>query len=140
MRGVGGGGVRCPLAAKRVHALGRACTHACENTAATRCAARLPAPPPEQGAATDARVYLEMYAPHEEGVTTGELRMLDIDTHAKPFHRDGVDLFVVGRGRGLGSRGVLVRLDTMCGCWPCACARGRGGGRHGEKGHPATRC
>ncbi|GIL93966.1 hypothetical protein Vretimale_245 [Volvox reticuliferus] len=58
-----------------------------------------------KGASTDARVYMEMYAPHEEGVSTGELRLLDKDTHAKPFGRGALDLFLIPcRNVGLPNR------------------------------------
>lgn len=48
-----------------------------------------------QGASTDARVYVTLYSAHEEGLNTGELRLLDKDTLGKPFGRDAMDLFVV---------------------------------------------
>ncbi|KXZ51726.1 hypothetical protein GPECTOR_11g173 [Gonium pectorale] len=48
-----------------------------------------------KGASTDARVYMEMYSAHDEGASTGELRLLDKDTHAKPFGRGALDLFVI---------------------------------------------
>ncbi len=60
-------------------------------------ACRSQCPRRTQGAATDARVFIEMFAPHDPTGTSGDLRLLDIDTHAKPFARDAVDLFVVGR-------------------------------------------
>lgn len=51
--------------------------------------------PHTQGASTDARVYVTLYSAHEEGLNTGELRLLDKDTLGKPFGRDALDLFVV---------------------------------------------
>ncbi|GLC54185.1 hypothetical protein PLESTB_000832700 [Pleodorina starrii] len=48
-----------------------------------------------KGASTDARVYVELYSAHEEGVSTGELRLLDQDTHTKPFGRGALDLFLI---------------------------------------------
>lgn len=47
-----------------------------------------------KGADTDARVYIEMYGPYDQ-VTTGELRLVNADTHQKSYTRDGLDLFLV---------------------------------------------
>ena len=68
---------------------------------------RAPRPYTAQGASTDARVFIEMYAPHDPTGTSGEVRLLDIDTHAKPFGRDAVDVFVVsGAGRAAARRSM----------------------------------
>ncbi|KAG2501257.1 hypothetical protein HYH03_001064 [Edaphochlamys debaryana] len=48
-----------------------------------------------KGASSDARVYMEMYAPHDETLSTGELRLLDKDSLTKPFARGATDLFII---------------------------------------------
>jgi hypothetical protein len=47
-----------------------------------------------QGSSTDARVYLEMFGPYDD-VTTGELRLVNADSHQRCFTRDALDLFMV---------------------------------------------
>ena len=47
-----------------------------------------------KGADTDARVYIEMHGPYDQ-VTTGELRLVNADTHQRSYTRDGLDLFLV---------------------------------------------
>ncbi len=66
-----------------------------------------------KGAGTDARVYMEMFGV-EEGTSSGEVRLLDVDSRQAPFKRGATDCFAVsGVGRCLWSC-VLVWL-VLCG-------------------------
>ena len=51
-----------------------------------------------QGASSDARIYIEMFGPYDD-VTTGEVRLVNMDTHQKSFTRNALDLFIVSHGR-----------------------------------------
>eukprot|EP00798_Chlamydomonas_sp_ICE-L_P013676 gene13676-19564_t len=47
-----------------------------------------------KGSCSDARVYIEMFGPHDTS-TTGEVRLVNIDSHQRTFTRDALDLFIV---------------------------------------------
>jgi hypothetical protein len=47
-----------------------------------------------QGASTDARVYIEMYGPYDS-VTTGDIRLVNADSHQRSYTRGALDLFIV---------------------------------------------
>lgn len=47
-----------------------------------------------QGAATDARVYVELHGPYDE-VTSGEVRLVNADSHQRTYTRGALDMFIV---------------------------------------------
>lgn len=50
--------------------------------------------PRAQGAGTDVRVYMEMTGVVETCLS-GDVRLVDVETHQKAFQRDALDLFQV---------------------------------------------
>lgn len=71
-----------------------------------------------KGAATDARVYMEIFGIDDTTGGSGEIRLLDLESSTKPFRRNTTDNFTVSSTRS------LLHFAAACQCciFCCRCA------------------